>query len=86
MNIAALRAFLAEQPGVAGVHDLHVWPMSTTETAMTAHLVMPGGAPGDDFLQTLAQELDRKFGIGHPTIQIEIDNGPACALECAAVV
>src|SRR6202034_2872819 len=51
---AAVRAFLAGQPGVASVHDLHIWAMSTTEVALTCHLVMPGGHPGDDFLHRLA--------------------------------
>ena len=81
-----VRAFLARQPGVSHVHDLHIWPMSTTETALTAHLVMPGGQPGDAFLRTLAHDLEHEFGIGHPTIQIETDADTPCALESAAVV
>ncbi len=80
-----VRAFLAAQPGVAAVHDLHIWPMSTTETALTAHLVMPAGHPGDRFLHDLAGELSHDFGIGHATVQIEIDHA-ACALESEAVV
>jgi cobalt-zinc-cadmium efflux system protein len=69
---AAVRAFLAELPGVAAVHDLHIWPMSTTETALTAHVVMPAGHPGDAFLHELAHELEHRFRIGHPTIQVEV--------------
>ena len=81
-----VRALLAAQPGVAAVHDLHIWPMSTTETAMTAHLVMPAGVPGDQFLHALAHELAHDFGIGHPTIQIETQEGEDCALERDEVV
>jgi cobalt-zinc-cadmium efflux system protein len=66
-----LRA-LEDLPGVAQVHHLHCWAMSTTETALTAHLVMPGGHPGDRFLIAAQQELQLRFGIGHATLQIEI--------------
>lgn len=69
---AAVSAFLAARPGVAEVHDLHIWPMSTTETALTAHLVMPEGHPGDAALKAIAGELASRFGIAHPTIQIEL--------------
>ena len=74
----AVRAYLTGLPGVAAVHDLHIWPMSTTETALTAHLVMPGGHPGDAFLRKLAEELAHHHGIGHATVQVERDR------ECAA--
>lgn len=67
----AVRGFLTGLPGVEAVHDLHIWPMSTTETALTAHLVMPGGQRGDAFLHDLAHELEHDFGIGHATVQIE---------------
>ena len=67
----AVRDLVLAQPGVAGMHDMHIWPMSTTETAFTAHLVMPGGHPGDGFLADLAHELEHRFGIGHATMQIE---------------
>ena len=66
-----VRAYLSGLPGVEAVHDLHIWPMSTTETALTAHLVMPGGHPGDPFLLELAHELEHHHRSGHPTIQIE---------------
>lgn len=68
-----VRAYLERLPGVAAVHDLHIWPMSTTETAMTAHLVVPAGHPGDDFLREIAHELEHEHRIGHATIQIERD-------------
>ena len=66
-----VRRFLERQPGVREVHDLHIWGMSTTETAMTAHLVMPGGHPGDEFIARLAEEMNREFGIAHATLQVE---------------
>jgi cobalt-zinc-cadmium efflux system protein len=83
---ARLRAFLAARPGVAAVHDLHVWPISTTETALTCHLVMPEGHPGDAFLHELAAELASRFRIVHPTVQIETDPERACALAPDEVV
>ena len=68
---SAVRAALEREPGVAEVHDLHIWPMSTTETALTAHLVMPDGHPGDAFIAQLAQRLSHDHQIGHTTLQIE---------------
>lgn len=81
-----IETFLAEQPGVADVHDLHVWPMSTTETALTAHLLIPGGYPGDAYSAEVARLLEQRFGIHHATIQIETDAGTPCALEPRHVV
>jgi cobalt-zinc-cadmium efflux system protein len=66
-----VRGYLSGLPGVRAVHDLHIWPMSTTETALTAHLVMPAGQPGDAFLHDLAHELEHRFHIGHATVQVE---------------
>jgi len=66
-----VRQFLLTRPGVADVHDLHIWGLSTTQCALTAHLVIPEGPAGDDFLHRVARELERRFGIGHATIQIE---------------
>jgi cobalt-zinc-cadmium efflux system protein len=80
---ASVRAHLAALPGVDRVHDLHIWPMSTTEAALTAHLVMPGGHPGDGFLSGLAHDLDHDFGIAHATVQVET-GAAACGLEHAA--
>lgn len=76
----AVRSFLEGLNGVEAVHDLHIWPMSTTETALTAHLVMPGGHPGDGFLHQLAHELEHDFGIGHATVQVETIDGHECVL------
>jgi cobalt-zinc-cadmium efflux system protein len=71
--LADVAVHLRTLPGVAEVHDLHVWAMSTTDIALTAHLVMPGGHPGDAFLASIAQGLQQRFHITHPTIQIELD-------------
>ncbi len=63
--------YLAALNGVVEIHDLHIWPMSTTERALTCHLVMPGGHPGDRALADLAHDLEHRFRIGHATIQVE---------------
>lgn len=83
---AEVRAWLAALPGVAEVHDLHIWGMSTTETALTAHLVMPGGHPGDAFLGHLAHDIEHRFGIHHVTLQVELADGGPCALAPDHVV
>ena len=86
--LAEVDAMLRALPGVAAVHDLHVWGMSTTDIALSVHLVMPGGHPGDAFLANLAHELHERFEITHPTIQIELDgldHGCAQTLICMAV-
>lgn len=83
---AAVRAFIEGRAGVTSLHDLHIWPMSTTEIALTCHLVMKDGHPGDAFLHDLAQELGHRFGIGHSTVQIEVDPHLACALAPDSVV
>jgi cobalt-zinc-cadmium efflux system protein len=78
-----VRSYLLTRPGVADVHDLHIWGLSTTQCALTAHLVIPGGGASDDFLHRLSGELERRFGIGHATIQIERGDAehPCGALE-----
>ena len=81
VDVEAVRADLAALPGVVGVHDLHIWPMSTTETALTAHLVMPQGHPGDAFLRDVAHDLEHHHRIGHPTIQIETSRAD-CGAGC----
>ncbi len=79
--------FLQQLPGVAEVHDLHIWGMSTTETALTAHLVRPGAAPDDDILHHAAAALKQRFNIGHATFQIETGAGThPCQLRPAEVV
>jgi cobalt-zinc-cadmium efflux system protein len=83
----AVRAHLLALPGVTGLHDLHIWGMSTTETALTCHLIMPDGHPGDGMLGGVVQELQRRFGIQHATIQIELaDTDEACVLTPEHVV
>lgn len=82
----AVEDWLTEQTGIASVHDLHIWAMSTTTTAMTAHVVMPEGSPGDAFLDRIADELEHRFGIGHTTLQIERGDGEECRLAPASVV
>lgn len=74
IDLAAVDALLHSQPGVTEVHDLHVWAMSTTECALTAHLVMPAGHPGDAALEAIAGALQRDFSITHPTLQIELES------------
>jgi cobalt-zinc-cadmium efflux system protein len=78
--------YLSGLPGVDAIHDLHVWAVGTTETALTCHLVMRQGHPGDEFLQRLYRQLHDKFEIGHPTLQIEIGNAGACKLAPDHVV
>lgn len=78
---AAVERTLAGQPGVTRVHDLHIWPMSTTETALTAHLVMPEGHPGDAFLMDLQHRLEHDHGIEHITVQIELGDGAECRMH-----
>jgi cobalt-zinc-cadmium efflux system protein len=84
-DLAAIRVFLLARPGVSAIHDLHVWPISTTETALTCHLVMPTGA-GDAFLMETAQMLTTSFRIGHTTLQVETHPDNGCALAPDDVV
>lgn len=78
----AVRLFLSELPGVANVHDLHIWAMSTTETALTAHITTPAGHPGDAFLAETSDVLRDRFQISHTTLQVELnDSDYPCSLE-----
>src|SRR6516162_3009974 len=87
VDAAAVRAHLLDIRGVTGLHDLHIWGMSTTETALTCHLVMPNGHPGDAMLSGIAEQLHHRFGIHHATIQIELaDTEEACLLTPEHVV
>jgi cobalt-zinc-cadmium efflux system protein len=84
IELAAVKNYLGGLDGVSDVHDLHVWAMSTNETALTAHLVRPGGTD-DAFLHRVCEELSRRFSIHHATLQIEA--GPdVCKLAPADVV
>jgi len=71
VDAGAVRGWLAGQPGVKEVHDLHIWAISTTENALTAHVVMPGGYPGDRVLDEMVAKLRADFGIHHCTLQVE---------------
>ena len=82
----AVDGALAALPGVTAVHDLHIWPMSTTETVMTAHLVMPGGHPGDTFLHDVQHLMEERFGIHHVTLQIELSPDSRCHMQPAEAV
>lgn len=80
VDMTAIERYLRELSGVTDVRDLHVWPLSTTETALTCHLVMPTGYPGDVFFATVRHELDHRFDIDHATIQFEMKGGSSCTL------
>ena len=79
VDLERVEHYLASLPDVTAVHDLHIWPMSTTQTALTAHLEMPNGSGGDEFLHNVCQHLHDEFQIEHSTIQIE-QNAKACSL------
>jgi cobalt-zinc-cadmium efflux system protein len=77
----AVRDYLTGLAGVSRIHDLHIWSMSTTETALTCHLVMPAGHPGDRFTMEIANALHERFNIGHTTLQIEVSEDADCHLS-----
>jgi cobalt-zinc-cadmium efflux system protein len=79
VDLLAVKKYLSELPKVAAVHDLHIWAMSTTEVALTAHLVMPNEPGGDALLHDVCEHLHRVFGIEHATIQVE-QNAESCSL------
>jgi cobalt-zinc-cadmium efflux system protein len=82
---AGVRTYLAKLAGVVEVHDLHIWAMSTTETALTVHLVMPKGHPGDAFTAEICKELRERHHVHHTTVQIETGAQP-CELAPDHVV
>lgn len=86
VDVDEVRRYLAGLPGVEEVHDLHVWAISTTETAMTAHVVRPGNPDPDHFLHTACDGLASRFRIGHTTLQVETSAAHACRLAPAEVV
>lgn len=86
VDVEKVADFLRQRSEVSGMHDLHVWPMSTTEVALTAHLLTPAGYPGDGFAASIAADLKSEFGIDHVTLQIETDANTPCALEPDSVV
>ena len=78
-----VKAWLAARPGVTEVHDLHIWAMSTSETALTAHLTRPDNTEPDQFLDELCHDLVHDFGIGHATLQLETGRSGPCRLAHA---
>ena len=82
----AVEVYLRQVPGVTDLHDLHIWGMSTTETALTAHLVRPGLPTDDALLRRIAEDLRRRYGIGHATFQIEHGQDGPCALALAGTL
>jgi cobalt-zinc-cadmium efflux system protein len=84
---ARVETYLRALPGVSEVHDLHIWAMSTTETALTVHLVRPGAGLDDRLLHQICQELEQRFKIAHATLQIEAgDTEEVCRLAPDHVV
>ena len=86
IDVAEVREWLGAQPGVAEIHDLHIWAMSTTETALTVHIIRPANDDSDNFLHTACEGLAQRFNIGHATLQVETDAASACRLAPAEVV
>ncbi len=85
VDVAAVRSYLGGLPGVTDVHDLHIWALSTTETALTVHLVTPDGPPGDAFFDEVANALEARFAIHHSTLQLERGTtAHACRLRTGA--
>ncbi len=83
VELSSVKSYLSALPGVIEVHDLHVWAMSSSDIALTVHLVMCDGRPGDEFLNRIADELHDNFAIEHATIQIEMGK-QSCALSTHA--
>jgi len=79
IELAEVEAYLRSLPGVAALHDLHVWATSTSGTALTAHLVMPAGYPGPGFIAAATRALRDRFAITHPTLQVETE---VCGDDC----
>lgn len=71
IDVTEVETYLRQCPGVSDVHDLHVWGMSTTECALTVHLVMPESCPGDAFIDDIIQTLKERYSIQHSTLQVE---------------
>jgi cobalt-zinc-cadmium efflux system protein len=86
IDVDEVRRWLAALPGVEGVHDLHIWAMSTTETALTAHLLRPDNGDGDRFLHEACEGLAHRFNIGHCTLQVQTEQAHDCGLAAARAV
>jgi cobalt-zinc-cadmium efflux system protein len=86
IDVVKVREWLTTLPGVEGIHDLHIWAMSTTETALTAHVIRPANDDCDQFLHAACEGLASRFNIGHATLQVERDGDHGCRLAPAEVV
>lgn len=87
IDVQAVSSYLQELSGVTAVHDLHIWAMSTTETALTSHLVRPGTGIDDGWLADVAETLRSRFAIDHVTLQVENGDGrEACRLAAEDAV
>ncbi len=87
VDIGAVKAYLTDLEAVDEIHDLHVWAMSTTEVALSVHLIVHDGGPDDNFLRQVQQQLHDRFGIAHATIQVEKHTDGPCLLnrnDCAS--
>ncbi|MES2681396.1 MAG: cation diffusion facilitator family transporter [Bacteroidota bacterium] len=83
IDLEEVKSYLTKLQGVTDVHDLHIWAVSTTETALTVHLVIPGEAPDDLIYSRITDDLHHRFNIGHSTIQIEKAKGAFhCEQKC----
>jgi cobalt-zinc-cadmium efflux system protein len=82
VDLPGIRDYLADLPGVEGVHDLHVWALSTTGNALTVHLVMPAGHPGDERLDGIVLALRERFSMQHATLQVDLGTtSHRCAMD-----
>ena len=82
IDVTAVETYLRQCRGVTDIHDLHIWGMSTTECALTVHLVMPEGYPGDAFMDDIVQMLKERYSVQHCTLQVEQGTTDhACALQ-----
>ena len=87
INADAVARYLAADPQVKALHDLHIWALSTEAVALTAHVICPDGHPGDDWLAGKCKELHQQFAIDHATIQVEVghdvhgDHAPHCGIS-----
>jgi cobalt-zinc-cadmium efflux system protein len=82
VDLQSIRDYLADLPGVEGVHDLHVWALSTTGNALTVHLVMPAGHPGDERLDGIVLALRERFSMQHATLQVDLGTtSHRCAMD-----
>ena len=87
IDAPAIDAYLWQLDGVTDIHDLHIWGLSTTETALTVHLVMPAGYPGDAFMDEIVMTLKERYSVQHSTLQIELGTTDhACSLNVTKLI